>query len=95
MQGGGVNDSEAWAQSAAFSAAAARAALTRLENRLTPTERVLRASVISKARAFIAQCEGIGGVTAPPQCIRSYPVSGDKTNRRVDIEIRTGQAFTS
>jgi hypothetical protein len=93
MQGGGVNDSESWSQSAPFSAAAARAALIRLENRLAPAERVLRQAVIAKARNFIARCEANGGITTPPQLIRPFLVPSDRTSRRVDIEVHTGQAF--
>jgi hypothetical protein len=91
MQGGGVNDAEAWAQAAPLDAPSGRAMLRVLQARLPHREFVLRSAVIAAAFAFIDRCEAAGGVGA--QVRRSFLVSGDRENRRVDIEIISGEAF--
>ena len=92
MQGGGVNESEAWAQALPLDAASGRALLRALQGRLPHREFVLRSGVVAAANAFIDRCEAAGGITSPVR--RSFLVSGDRTNRRVDIEVISGEAFT-
>jgi hypothetical protein len=92
MQGGGIDDSESWAQDVALSAADAGAMLDRLLTRLPARELGLRGAAIARSRAYITRCAAAGGVGA--QISRSFLVSGDRANRRVDIEVHSGVAFT-
>jgi len=91
MQGGGLNDSEPWAQTLPLEASQGRAMLIALEARLPYRELLLRMKAILAAGAFIDRCETAGGISAPVS--RSFYVSGDRANRRVDIEIISGVAF--
>jgi hypothetical protein len=90
MQGGGVNDSEAWAQALPLEARGGRAKLLALQARLSNREYLLRLKAIADANAFINKCEVAGGVSA--QVSKSCMVSGDRS-RRVDIEVISGVAF--
>jgi hypothetical protein len=60
MQGGGINDSEPWAQSFPLEAEEGRAKLLALETRLPFRERVMRLNAIAQANAFIDKCESAG-----------------------------------
>lgn len=91
MQGGGINDSGAWAQALPLTAADGQAMLRRLQARLPPRELGMRLQTIVAAHGFIDRCEAVGGV--PAQVRRSFNVSGDRQNRRVDIEVVSGVAF--
>jgi hypothetical protein len=91
MQGGGLNDSESWAQASPLLAADGKAMLLSLEARLPTREHAARLNAISAAAAFIDRCEVAGGIHA--QVSRSFLVSGDRANRRVDIEVHSGIAF--
>lgn len=91
MQGGGIDDSEAWAQALPLTAVDGKAMLRRLQARLPPRELGMRLQAMVAANAFIDRCEVVGGV--PAQVRRSFNVSGDRQNRRVDIEIISGVAF--
>jgi hypothetical protein len=93
MQGGGMNDSESWAQASPLLAADGKAMLLALEARLPARERAARLNAMSAAGAFIDRCEIAGGIRA--QVSRSFLVSGDRANRRVDIEVHSGVAFVS
>ena len=90
MQGGGINDSEAWVQSEPLPASAGRAFLSALAARLPSREYQLRQSVIQQARSFIDRCEAAGGIDHPVS--RSFLIRGDRS-RRVDIEVVRGKAF--
>jgi len=91
MQGGGINESEAWAQALPVTAADGKSMLRRLQARLPARELGMRLQAIVAANAFIDRCEVVGGVLA--QVRRSFNVSGDRQNRRVDIEVISGVAF--
>jgi hypothetical protein len=91
MQGGGINDSESWAQALPLAAVTGRAMLLLLEARLPRRERMMRANSVAAAHAYIDRCEVVGGISA--QVKRSFNVSGDRANRRVDIEVISGNAF--
>jgi hypothetical protein len=91
MQGGGLNDSESWAQALPVTAADGRALLGRLQARLAPRELAIRLPAIVAAHAFIDRCELVGGISA--QVRRSFYASGDRQNRRVDVEVIRGVAF--
>jgi hypothetical protein len=90
MQGGGINDSEAWTLTRPLEANEGRAKLLALQARLPFRERMMRLKAIADANAFIDKCEVAGGVSA--QVSKSFMVSGDR-NRRVDIEVISGVAF--
>jgi hypothetical protein len=92
VQGGGVNESESWALAMPPDAPSGRAMLLALQTRLPYRELMLRSDAIAAAKAFIDRCEAAGGITAPVR--RSFLVPGDRTNRRVDIEVISGVAFT-
>jgi hypothetical protein len=68
-----------------------QAMLRRLQARLPPRELGMRLQAIAAASAFIDRCEVVDGV--PAQVRRSFNVSGDRQNRRVDIEVISGVAF--
>ena len=91
MQGGGINDSESWAQALPVTATDGKVMLGRLRARLPPRELGVRSQAIVAATAFIDRCEAVGGI--PVQVRRSFNVSGDRQNRRVDIEVISGVAF--
>jgi hypothetical protein len=74
-----------------LSARDGKAMLIALEARLPARERITRLNAISAASAFIDRCEVAGGIHA--QVSRSFLVSGDRSNRRVDIEVHSGVAF--
>lgn len=90
MQGGGIIDSEQWAQTFPLEANEGRAKLLALGARLPFRERIMRLNAIAQANAFINRCESAGGISA--QVSRSFMVSGDRS-RRVDIEVISGTAF--
>ncbi len=93
MQGGGINDFESWAQMLPLEARHGKAMLGALRARLPSRERAMRSKAIEAANAFIDRCEAAGGIHA--QVSRSFSVSGDRENRRVDIEVHSGVAFVS
>ena len=90
-QGGGVEESEPWAQGDPFEASAARTLLGKLENKLVPRERELRGPAFEQARDYIARAEQLGGVDAFFK--KSYPQPPRPDQRRVDIDVLCGRAF--
>ena len=89
-QGGGIEDSENWSQSLPLPAKDAKAKTWSLHRRHSRTEKVLRKPAFQKAEKFIADAQKNGGASAPIS--KSYPVKND-AHRRVDIEVRKGEAF--
>lgn len=90
-QGGGIEESESWRQEKPLQAFYAHVKTNSLELRHSKVEKELRKVSFNKARNFIDAAKNSGGVTHPVS--KSYPVKGDK-NRRVDIEVHEGVAFT-
>ncbi|WP_147484455.1 hypothetical protein [Burkholderia pseudomallei] len=88
-QGGGIEESEPWADPVPLPCTNGLAKSNTLEAGLPRKERTLRTCAFQSARDFMQRCkenEGTG-VTS-----KSYPVKDDK-HRRVDIEVRAGKAF--
>jgi len=88
-QGGGLNDSTPWAQSVPLKHKSAIRMSQALEAMASRKEKKLRADAHNKSRAFINAAKAAGG-SGPTS--KTYMVKGDK-NRRVDIEVRDGEAF--
>lgn len=93
-QGGGIEESETWAQNNALTGAAGRTMLTKLQAKLTEAEAAHRGEAFGQARGFIDRAEKSNGVDASHGVIRkSYPVKPRIDGRRVDIEVHKGKAF--
>ena len=87
-QGGGIEESESWAQEEPLTKQQGLSLLRRLRERLRPGDRELRERPFEEAERFIEQSEG--GVDAPVR--RSF--RNRKTRDvRVDIEVWGGTAF--
>src|SRR5690242_5335882 len=88
-QGGGTEESEAWAQASPPSLSDVMGLIDRLEARLTPKERRIRERGFAQLRRAVEHAAKTGGVWA--RCIRSFPQPplGDI---RVDLEVITGRA---
>lgn len=88
-QGGGLNDSKPWAQPAPLKHKSALGMSHALEAIASRKERKLRVDAHNKSRSFMNSAQAAGG-TGPTS--KTYMVKGDP-HRRVDVEIRDGQAF--
>lgn len=92
MQGGGVEDSEAWDRNQPLTADEGLNMLNDLVDRLTADELNRRLGAIDCAETYIHVCRRAGGVTAPVRP-KTCLVRGDRDNRRVDIQVFAGRAF--
>jgi RHS repeat-associated protein len=88
-QGGGTEKSVPWAQGKPPTRAQGLQMLDQLERQLTPAERAVREDALTRAREFINRAADAGGVSAPV----SRTFLGQGRGVRIDIEVRTGQAF--
>lgn len=88
-QGGGIEESEPWADPVPLPCENGLAKSNTLESGLPRRERQVRAVAFNSAREFMRRCEENKGTGVTS---KSYPVRDDK-NRRVDIEVRSGWAF--
>ncbi len=89
-QGGGIEESESWAQSRPLSVKKALELLKRLIDKLHKEDYEKRKTPFLKTRAFIEEAGKNGGVSSPVK--RSFKVKGSK-DERVDIEVLSGKAF--
>lgn len=89
-QGGGIEESESWAQASPLTVAKAFELLKRLMARLHKKDYEKRKVPFQKAQAFIAEAGKNGGVSSPVK--QSFKVKGSK-DERVDIEVLGGKAF--
>lgn len=90
-----LNLSWAWARPTPPTAQEALTQLARIEAGLTKGQRDVRTEAFQRARRQIQQCQASGGCDAPMS--RSYQnrnLPRAVRDARVDIEIRTGRAFT-
>ena len=91
-QGGGIEESESWAQSSPLSVKKALELLKKLMAKLRKEDFEKRKQQFSKAEAFIKEAGKNGGVIAPMK--QSFKVKGSK-DERVDIEVLGGKAFAN
>jgi hypothetical protein len=91
-QGGGLEKSVSWSQDKPLSAKQGLSLLSRLVNKLTKKERADREKPIKRTERFINTAGKSGGVFAP--IFRSFMAKGSK-DKRIDIEVRSGRAFTN
>jgi hypothetical protein len=89
-QGGGVEESESWAQDTPPTVEEALEFLENLKNKLTKTEYEKRKTEFEKAEKFIKQAGENGGVNA--KVSKTFKVK-DTKDLRVDIEVISGKAF--
>jgi len=89
-QGGGLEKSESWSQDKPLSTTQGLSLLERLVAKLTRKERAERDKPIEKAERFIRTAGRNGGVFAP--IFKTFLSKGSK-DKRIDIEVRNGQAF--
>ncbi|EKJ5338149.1 hypothetical protein ACTHEL_004581, partial [Vibrio parahaemolyticus] len=89
-QGHGLEESESWAISSPLSHADGLAKKAALKGKLSRRELTDRNDAFAKAKKFIDSAQRAGGVSA--QVSKTYMVKND-TQKRVDIEVRSGDAF--
>ena len=89
-QGGGLEESESWAQDEPLKLSIALSLLEKLKNKLSPKDRKIRKKPFSKAERFVNTAGQNGGVFA--RLSRTFLVKGSK-DKRVDIEVLSGKAF--
>ena len=93
-QSDSMDESEAWSQDIPLEASEGIDKAKILEYRHNKKEKKLKMLAFKKAREFIIKCKENGGVTSRDlKNSLSFPVRNDRTNRRVDIEVRKGIAF--
>jgi hypothetical protein len=88
-QGGGINDSQPWAQKNPLTLNSAINMSNALEAMASPSEKILRTSAHAKSRKFMTAAQAAGGVGVTS---KTFMVPNDR-HRRVDIEVRKGIAF--
>jgi hypothetical protein len=88
-QGGGLEESENWAQDEPLTKASGLSLLDKLWEKLSKRDQKLRASQFENARRFIENVDG--GLDAP---LGKSFLNRKKRGIRVDIEILAGTAFT-
>jgi hypothetical protein len=90
-QGNGTQQAESWPHpQRAPTVADVLDMLTRLEAKLTASERQVRAHAFAQARAYIPQIAATG-YTAPPPLQRSFPQPPLMGGIRVDLNIFSGR----
>jgi hypothetical protein len=90
-QGGGVEESETWAQDAPLPLPDGHKKLERLREKLRPAEQRMRTEAFTEATQFIDHVATIGGAEAGTK--KSFPQKARRDHRRVDIEVHKGKAF--
>ncbi|WP_321900386.1 hypothetical protein [Burkholderia cepacia] len=88
-QGGGIEESEPWADPVPLPCKDGLTKSKALESGLAKKEQKIRKDAFDRARDFMRRCAKNGGTSVTS---KSYPVRDDK-DRRVDIEVRAGRAF--
>jgi hypothetical protein len=90
-QGGGVEESEAWAQDEPLKISTARSLFQRLIDKLLPTQYKARKRAFRKAKKFAEASSENGGIFA----IKKESFYDSKRNKsiRVDVEVLGGKAF--
>lgn len=89
-QGDGLEESEGWNKNTPISHADGLAKKENLKGRLSRQDLSVRVDAFNKAKAFIDRARDAGGVTA--EVSKTYMVKGE-SQKRVDIEVRAGEAF--
>ncbi len=89
-QGGGTEESVAWAQSEPPTESEGQDFLDQLASTLNPSELKARQGALTEARQFIERAARCGGVGVTK---RSFPRRPLKGGIRVDIEVQKGLAF--
>jgi len=89
-QGGQFEDSESWNEPKPIKAKMAHKLTKILEAKQPRREKTLRWDAFNRSRNFISKAESKGGVAA--QVSKTYMVKND-AHRRVDLEVRKGEAF--
>lgn len=91
-QGGGLEESENWAQDNALTVDKALKLISKLENKLQKRDYQIRKKPFNKARRFVIEAGKNGGVNSPST--KSWKVKKSK-DLRVDIEVHSGTAFVN
>lgn len=91
-QGGGIEESVAWAQENPPTVAEGLSMLLELSNLLTPAERQKRSELFQKAREFVENAGRQGGIDAAVS--KSWTARG-RGGIRVDLEVWLGKAFVN
>lgn len=89
-QGDGLEESESWNENTPITHADGIAKKTKLKGKLSKRELNVRVDAFNKAKTFIDRARDEGGVTA--EVSKTYMVKGED-KKRVDIEVRAGEAF--
>ena len=89
-QGGGLEESENWAQEKPLSVNIALRLLRQLIAKLKPKDYERRRNEFAKAEQFVIEAGENGGIYAHKG--KSFKVKGSK-DERVDIEVLGGKAF--
>ena len=92
-QGGGIEESEAWAQSLPLPASDAYNLLKRLKGKLTGAEFGMRERAFEKAEQYVHEASRNGGIRGLMKA--SFPQPPRSDQRRVDIEVSKGLAFVA
>lgn len=90
VQGGGVEESECWAQEKPLSLASALKLLAKLIGKLAFRDYEKRRDQFGKAEQFVKNAAESGGLYAKTS--KSFKVKGSK-DERVDVEVWAGKAF--
>lgn len=90
-QGGGIEESEAWAQDVPLPVEEGHERLDVLREKLAPREQEMRADAFVSAHEFIDRAARDGGATAGTS--KSYPTRPRRDKRRVDVVVIKGVAF--
>ncbi|MFK7796448.1 MAG: hypothetical protein AB8E82_03265 [Aureispira sp.] len=89
-QGGGIEESESWAQDEPLKIAKALLLFKQLIAKLSPKDQIKRQRAFKRAQQFAEQTSETGGAHA--RLSRSFKVKGSR-DERIDIEIISGKAF--
>lgn len=93
-QGGGVEESVAWARKEPPTVDDGHSFLVDLHGLLTRSEQYLREEAFERAHAYVDQAGAAGGAWATNGPIKkSFPPVPRTGQRRVDIEVQKGGAF--
>ncbi|MEM9888804.1 MAG: hypothetical protein AAF849_23110 [Bacteroidota bacterium] len=86
-QGGGLEESESWAQDEPLSKEDGLKLLNKLKEKISDKEREKREKLFEQAERFVENAQGVQATK-----IKSFADAEDK-RIRVDLEIRSGWAF--
>jgi hypothetical protein len=90
-QGGGIEESEAWARDQPLPAPEGHTFLDTLRDKLSPSEQAMRVEAFAESHVFIDVAAAAGGAGAGT--CKSFPRRPRKDQRRVDIVVIKGLAF--